>query len=99
MENEKRFPIKIVAQRTGLSVHAIRVWEKRYQIVTPFRTETNRRLYSEEDIERLRLLNLATKSGYSISSVADLDHKALRDLLGRGGVDAPEEPSAIMDGA
>ena len=82
MKNEKRFPIKIVAQRTGLTVHAIRVWEKRYNIVTPFRTETNRRLYSEKDIELLGLMFRATQSGYSIGSVADLDADTLKEMLG-----------------
>ena len=39
-------PIKVVARRTGLSAHVIRIWEKRYGAVEPERTDTNRRLYS-----------------------------------------------------
>ena len=45
--------IKVVARRTGLSAHVIRIWEKRYGAVEPERTETKRRLYSDEQIERL----------------------------------------------
>ena len=43
-----KYPIKVVSQMTGLSVHVIRAWEKRYNVVEPERTDTNRRLYSEE---------------------------------------------------
>jgi len=73
--------IKIVAQRTGLSSHVIRVWERRYQAITPRRTPTNRRLYSESDIERLRLLANATGAGHTISNVANLSTPELQRLL------------------
>lgn len=56
--------IKVVAQRTGLSAHLIRIWEKRYGAVEPERTETNRRLYSDEQIERLSLLRDITQNGH-----------------------------------
>ena len=59
--------IKIVAQRTGLSSHVIRVWERRYDAVSPRRTETNRRLYSDGDIERLKLLGEATEIGHTLA--------------------------------
>jgi DNA-binding transcriptional MerR regulator/methylmalonyl-CoA mutase cobalamin-binding subunit len=81
MNLEKRFPIKTVAQKTGLSAHVIRAWEKRYRVVNPIRTETNRRLYSQEDILLLSLLRKATQSGHSISSISDLDINSLHQLL------------------
>jgi DNA-binding transcriptional MerR regulator/methylmalonyl-CoA mutase cobalamin-binding subunit len=80
MNSTKRYPIKTVANKTGLSVHVIRVWEKRYQVVEPERTDTNRRLYSEEDIKKLSLLGNLTQQGYSISSIADLDLDQLTSL-------------------
>jgi DNA-binding transcriptional MerR regulator/methylmalonyl-CoA mutase cobalamin-binding subunit len=83
MKNERRFPIKTVSKLTGLSTHAIRAWEKRYQLVKPFRTETNRRLYSEDDIGYLKLLHKATRAGHSIGSIADMDRNALRSLIGK----------------
>jgi methanogenic corrinoid protein MtbC1 len=81
MNSEKRFPIKTVAQKSGLSTHVIRAWEKRYQVVIPLRSETNRRLYSEEDIYRLSLLRKGTQAGHSISSISDLDINSLHQLL------------------
>ena len=91
MNTEKRFPIKTVAQKTGLSAHVIRAWEKRYQVVQPMRTDTNRRLYSEEDIHRLYLLGKATQSGHSISSISDLDIESLRQLLSNTMVEEDNE--------
>ncbi len=72
--------IKIVAQITGLTAHVIRIWEKRYAAVVPLRTGTNRRLYSEEQIERLKLLNEITKNGHSIANVANISTEKLREL-------------------
>ena len=72
--------IKVVARRTGLSAHVIRIWEKRYGAVEPERTGTNRRLYSDEQIERLSLLREVTQNGHSIGHVAKLEMEKLRKL-------------------
>ena len=78
--------IKIVAQRTGLSAHVIRIWEKRYGAVEPERTGTNRRLYSDEQIERLSLLREITQHGHSIGHVAKLSTEKLRELASQSSV-------------
>ena len=77
--------IRVVSRRTGLSAHVIRIWEKRYGAVEPARTDTNRRLYSEEQIERLSLLRELTRAGHSIGVVAKLPTEELRKLA----VEAP----------
>ena len=77
-----KYPIKVVSQITGLSVFVIRAWEKRYDVVIPSRTETNRRLYSEEDIEKLKLLNDALHSGHNIGGIANLTISELKTILG-----------------
>ena len=82
MEKMYKYPIKVVSQITGLSVFVIRAWEKRYEVVTPSRTDTNRRLYSEEDIEKLKLLNEAIHSGHNIGGVASLSVNELKTILG-----------------
>ena len=81
MEAERGHPIQVVVRRTGLSAHVIRVWEKRYGAVEPMRTPTNRRRYSDSDIERLQLLYRVTRTGRSIGQVAHLDTETLRDLI------------------
>lgn len=80
-KDEPRYPIRVVSKRSGLSSHVIRVWERRYGAVEPTRTATNRRLYSENDIERFRLLHRATAAGHAISSIATCTRQELLDLL------------------
>lgn len=82
--------MKSVVQRTGLSPHVIRVWEKRYGAVAPRRTASNRRLYSEAEVRRLLLLHAATKAGHSIGTIARLSDEQLRALTG-----LPEDVSRV----
>jgi methylmalonyl-CoA mutase cobalamin-binding subunit len=73
--------MRVVTRRTGLSAEILRVWERRYRVVTPARTQTGRRLYSDAEIERLHLLHRATLGGRSIGLVAALPNAALEELL------------------
>jgi MerR family transcriptional regulator, light-induced transcriptional regulator len=81
--------IKVAAMRTGLSPHVIRIWEKRYGAVTPTRTDTNRRLYSDKEIERLNLLKLATRAGHNIGNIAHHQTDDLKNLLREDASCAP----------
>ena len=85
MADEHKHGIKTVASQTGLTQFIIRAWEKRYDVVTPLRTETNRRLYSDADILRLTLLRLATEAGHNIGRIAKLPSEELLELIGTGG--------------
>jgi DNA-binding transcriptional MerR regulator/methylmalonyl-CoA mutase cobalamin-binding subunit len=78
---EPRHPIRVVALRTGLSPDVLRVWERRYGVVTPQRSQGGQRLYSDADIERLGLLHRATQAGRAIRQVADLGNAQLTSLL------------------
>src|SRR5438067_12610915 len=77
-------PIQVVTRRTGLSADVIRVWEKRYGVVVPVRTPTGRRLYSDADIERLRLLSRATLAAYSIRRAVALPSATLTAVAREG---------------
>lgn len=74
-------PIQVVSKRTGLRADVIRAWERRYGAVEPRRSDTGRRMYTDEDVERLGLLGRATRSGRRIGDVARLDMEALRHLV------------------
>lgn len=105
-----RHPIGVAAERTGLSTDVIRAWERRYGAVEPERDEAGQRLYSDADVERLRLLHRATEGGRSISQVVDLEPGALAELvrgdeaaradrrLERPGVEELLELALSMDG-
>lgn len=78
---QRRHPIRVVSQRTGLSSHVIRVWERRYGAVEPDRSGTNRRLYSDSEIDRLNLLRQITQQGHNIGSVARMPSDELKRMM------------------
>ncbi|WP_051946418.1 MerR family transcriptional regulator [Verrucomicrobium sp. BvORR106] len=86
---ELRHPIKVVCHRTGLTAHAIRVWERRYGLICCKRTDSNRRLYSDEEIERLRLLKELTDCGHRISQISCLCLDELYGLYKKEVIPAP----------
>jgi MerR family transcriptional regulator, light-induced transcriptional regulator len=88
-------PIQVVTRRTGVSADVLRVWEKRYAVVTPVRSTSGRRLYSDADIERLRLMVQATRTGRTIGQVAALPSAALVELLDEK---PPAEPPSLRRG-
>jgi len=94
MQDEPIHPIEVVARRTGLSQHVIRMWEKRYKAVTPKRTATNRRLYSEADIERLRLLHHAIRGGRRIGHAVQLSTRKLAAVVAADEKGAARAPTA-----
>jgi MerR family transcriptional regulator, light-induced transcriptional regulator len=80
-----RHPIGVVSKRTGISLHVLRAWERRYGVVEPVRTAGGQRLYSDADIARLRLLRQVTDAGRNISQVAELSAAALTALAEEDG--------------
>ena len=96
MNTLKRHPMQVVIRQTGLTPHTIRVWERRHNAVTPMRTPTNRRLYSDRDIERLKTLRHLTSLGHTISQIAPLPIDQLLSMIRvdheRVEANAPPEP-------
>jgi MerR family transcriptional regulator, light-induced transcriptional regulator len=79
---DARYQIGAVARVTGLSTHTLRVWERRYGVVTPARTPGGSRVYSDADVNKLRLLKRLTGEGHSIGRIAHLSINELRDMIG-----------------
>ena len=90
---EPRHPIGVAAERTGLSTDVIRAWERRYGATEPARDASGQRVYSDADVERLRLLRRATEGGRAISRVATLPLEELEELVG-GDEEARAERSS-----
>ncbi len=76
-----RHPIRVAAERSGLTPTLLRAWERRYHVVEPGRSEGGQRLYSDADVERLLLLRRASEAGRAIGSVAGLSHDELESLV------------------
>lgn len=77
---EPRHPIRVVAQRTGLTPATLRAWERRYHVVEPGRSDGGQRLYSDRDVERLARLHALTEAGRAIGMVAELGDDELKAL-------------------
>ncbi len=77
--SEGLFPIRAVARLTGISADNLRKWESRYNAVSPARTKGGR-LFSEDDLDRLKLLKRAVDNGYSIGVIASLPNEDLAAL-------------------
>ncbi len=75
-----RHPIRVVAERTGLTPATLRAWARRYGVVDPGRSDGGQRLYSDGDVERLVLLRRVTEAGRAISSVAELSTRRLEGM-------------------
>ena len=72
IELGKTYTIKMAAKLSGLTELVIRSWESRYNTVLPQRSDSNRRLYSEKDIEKLITLKKLKEYGHRIGSIASL---------------------------
>lgn len=79
--DQEIFEISAVARLTGISSHVLRVWERRYGVVTPNRSETKRRQYTQADIQRLSLLKTLVDNGHSIGSIAKLGTDQLEERV------------------
>ncbi|MEM1264127.1 MAG: MerR family transcriptional regulator [Pseudomonadota bacterium] len=73
------YSIGAVARLTGISTHALRIWERRYGTVVARRTPSGRRIYSRTDVEKLSLLKLLVDHGFSIGQIAGLSLEELRE--------------------
>ncbi len=75
------YSIKAVAEATGLTVETLRAWERRYRVIEPRRGTGGHRLYTANDVSRLRRLRETTARGHPISKIAHLSNDALSRLL------------------
>ncbi len=93
------YSIKDLEKLSGIKAHTLRIWEKRYGIVKPRRTENNIRYYLDEDIKHVLNIALLNKNGHKISKIACMGSEeiseAVQDLSIINGVEAGNEIEAI----
>jgi MerR family transcriptional regulator, light-induced transcriptional regulator len=65
-----RYSIKDLERLSGIKAHTLRIWEQRYKILKPLRTDTNIRLYSNNDLRRILNISLLNNNGNKISKIA-----------------------------
>jgi DNA-binding transcriptional MerR regulator len=67
-----KYSIKELEKLSGIKAHTIRIWEKRHKIITPARTNTNIRFYSDDDLKKIINVSLLNNYGIKISKIADM---------------------------
>jgi len=66
-----RFTIRAASALTGINENTLRAWERRYGLIRPERTAKGYRIYSDEDVARLRLIQRAMRDGVPVRHVRD----------------------------
>jgi MerR family transcriptional regulator, light-induced transcriptional regulator len=85
------YSIKDLENLSGIKAHTIRIWEKRYSIVQPGRTDTNIRYYTNEDLKKLLNISVLTQSGYKISAISQMtDNEMAQKIAGLSLVNQPD---------
>ena len=75
------YSIKDLEKLSGIKAHTIRIWEQRYHLIEPGRTNTNIRFYSDDDLVKLMNVSLLNQNGYKISKIADFDNDQINELV------------------
>lgn len=82
MNNIKsQFSIKDLENLTGIKAHTIRIWEKRYGLLQPSRTDTNIRFYDLKNFQKLLNVSYLNQNGYKISKIAKLPEENIPVLV------------------
>lgn len=82
MNNIKNtFSIKDLENLTGIKAHTIRIWEKRYKVLEPMRTDTNIRLYDVASLQKLLNISTLNEFGYKISNIAKMQEDKIPQLV------------------
>ncbi|MFP4023700.1 MAG: MerR family transcriptional regulator [Thiohalospira sp.] len=75
------YSIKELENLSGIKAHTIRIWEKRYNIIVPSRTETNIRYYCDKDLKRLLNIAILNRQGIKISEIAKLSDSEMSEKV------------------
>ncbi|MGC9354869.1 MAG: MerR family transcriptional regulator [Mariniphaga sp.] len=78
---DKGYSIKDLEVLSGIKAHTIRIWEKRYNLLVPERTDTNIRYYSDDDLRRMLNISLLVRTGYKISKVATWADEKIKEKV------------------
>lgn len=74
-----KFSIKDLEKLSGIKAHTLRIWEKRHAIISPKRTDTNIRFYTDDDLKKIINVAILNNNGMKISKIADLSIDAITE--------------------
>jgi DNA-binding transcriptional MerR regulator len=90
-----KYKIKELELLSGIKAHTIRMWEKRYGILNPERTDTQIRTYDDEDLTSLLNISILNQHGVKISKIAKLTPRELQDEVRKLSIDEQQESAVI----
>ncbi len=90
------YSIKDIEKLTSIKAHTIRIWERRYGLVIPKRTDTNIRYYSDDDLKDILNISILNQNGWKISKIAKLSVEDVRAEVSNL-IESPKEYSNIID--
>lgn len=77
------FSIKDLENLSNVKAHTIRIWEKRYNLLEPQRTDTNIRRYDLENLKKLLNITYLYRTGHKISKLANMDQSKIKELINK----------------
>ena len=77
----RNYSIKELENYSGIKAHTIRIWEQRYNLLNPSRTDTGYRYYNDDDLKKLLSISVLQKAGVKISKVANLSKEEINVKL------------------
>ena len=92
---KKSFSIKNLETISGIKAHTIRIWEKRYNLLSPERTDTNIRKYSLKSLKKLLSITLLYNNGFKISKIAEKSDKEIKSLVNEISIKSHSETKYI----
>lgn len=91
----QEFSIKDLESFTGIKAHTIRIWEQRYGLLAPDRSDGNVRRYTDKDLKFLLNVSLLSNIGYKISTIAKMSELEIQDAIQQHSVKESNEHHAM----
>lgn len=77
------YSIKDLEQLSGIKAHTLRIWEQRYKLLSPKRTDTNIRFYDDDDLKLILNVALLNDNGFKISKIVSMERPEMREEVMR----------------
>lgn len=75
------YSIKDLEHLSGIKAHTLRIWEQRYGLINPKRTDTNIRFYDQDDLKLVLNVSLLKDNGFKISKIAEMSKEELHEAV------------------
>jgi len=94
-----QYSIRDLEHLSGIKAHTLRIWEQRYRILQPKRTETNIRFYDDADLKQILNISFLNEQGYKISKIAKMSEQELVNevlALNQANVASSQQLNALL---